>query len=405
MRALPAFLRWGVWGAAAVLSLPSGAEPFVPQGDAAVVQRLPYRIDAAERQRRAALARDPAQLALAAATAREALRRARVHGDPRELGAAQAALAPWWAQDDAPAQAVLLRARVRQAQHDFDAALTDLHRLLGRPALAPEDRAQALLDAAALHQLRADLPQARVLCEQLRAWAPLQASACLAELDSLSGQAQAAAQVLARLGSDRSTAPWLALMRAELAERLGDDAAAPRLYRLALAGEDEVYTRAALADWLLARQRAAEALALLERKDMVHGNIRPQYISYRACDRSYVLLDRLNDVAPQLVSQHCRRRPRTIPHRAARQVDRPDDIDLRPRLAGLGGVVFGGQSQRRRKQPQPTKEPAQPRIDGCCDAQTNSLGLAYRPPRSLLFDKPRQRNVPLGDALCVVRLQ
>lgn len=265
MRALPAFLRWGVWVAASVLSLPSAAEPFVPQGDATVVQRLPYRIDAAERQRRAALARDPAQLALAAATAREALRRARVHGDPRELGAAQAALAPWWAQDDAPAQAVLLRARVRQAQHDFEAALADLHRLLERPALAPEERAQALLDAAALHQLRADLPQARALCEPLRAWAPLQASACLAELDSLTGQAQAAAQVLARLGSDRSTAPWLALMRAELAERLGDDTAAPRLYRLALAGEDEVYTRAALADWLLARQRAAEALVLLER--------------------------------------------------------------------------------------------------------------------------------------------
>jgi hypothetical protein len=265
VRVLPASWRWGVWGAALMLSLPSGAEPFVPPDDSTLVQRLPYRIDAAERQRRAALARDPGQLALAAAEAREALRRARVHGDPRELGAAQAALAPWWSQADAPAQAVLLRARVRQAQHDFDAALADLHRLLGRAGLAPDDRAQALLDAAALHQLRADLPQARALCEQLRTLAPLQASACLAELDSLTGQAPAAAQVLARLGADRSPAPWLALMRAELAERLGDEAAAPMLYRLALAAEDEVYTRAALADWLLARQRAAEALTLLER--------------------------------------------------------------------------------------------------------------------------------------------
>ncbi|MBW8846288.1 MAG: hypothetical protein JF607_15090, partial [Burkholderiales bacterium] len=73
------------------------------------------------------------------------------------------------------------------------------------------------------------------------------------------------AQTLARLSPGRSITPWLALMRAELAERAGDETAAPTLYRLALAGQDEVYTRAALADWLLARGRAAEALTLLER--------------------------------------------------------------------------------------------------------------------------------------------
>src|SRR6185369_4130021 len=105
----------------------------------------------------------------------------------------------------------------------------------------------------------------RALCEQLQPLAALPATACLAELASLSGQGEAAAQTLARLNPGRSIAPWLALMRAELAERLGNEAAASTLYRTALAGEDEVYTRAALADWLLARQRAAEALVLVER--------------------------------------------------------------------------------------------------------------------------------------------
>src|SRR5262249_10821451 len=109
-----------VWPLAAL------AEPFVPKSDAEIVQRLPYRVGADERQRRAALARDPAQLPLAVATARAALDRARVHGDPRELGVARAALAPWWARSDAPADAVLLRARVLQAGHDFDGALADL---------------------------------------------------------------------------------------------------------------------------------------------------------------------------------------------------------------------------------------------------------------------------------------
>lgn len=247
------------------LASPVRAEPFVPKDDAEIVQRLPYRTDTAERARRAALARDPAQLPLAAATARAALQRARVHGDPRELGVAQAALAPWWAQADAPAEAVLLRARVLQARHAFDEALAELRRLQARSDLAPELRAQALLDAAALHQLRAELPEARRLCEQLQPLAVLPAVACLAELDSLTGQAPAAARTLAQLSPGRIVAPWLALMRAELAERLGDEANAPALYRMALAGDDEVYTRAALADWLLARRRATEALAVVER--------------------------------------------------------------------------------------------------------------------------------------------
>lgn len=246
------------------LPLAVAAAPFVPKDDAEIVQRLPYRADAAERARRTALARDPAQLPLAVASARAALQRAQRHGDPRELGVAQAALAPWWSRVDAPAEAVLLRARVRQARHEFEAAQADLRRLLARPELAPAERAQALLDAAALHRLRAELPQARALCGQLQPLAALPATACLAELDSLSGQGPAAAQALAALSPGRITPPWLALMRAELADRLGDEAA-PALYRLALAGEDGVYTRAALADWLLARQRAAEALALVER--------------------------------------------------------------------------------------------------------------------------------------------
>lgn len=257
MKRLPALLL--------ALPLAISAAPFVPKDDAEIVQRLPYRVDASERARRAALARDPAQLPLAAAAARAALQRARVHGDPRELGAAQAALAPWWAQGDAPPEAALLRARVLQARHEFEPALAELGRLLARADLTDEQRAQALLDAAALHQLRAELPEARALCEQLQPLAALPAAACLAELASLSGQGQAAAQALARLSPGRTIAPWLALMQAELAERLGDEVAAPAFYRMALAGEDGVYTRAALADWLLDRRRSAEALSLLER--------------------------------------------------------------------------------------------------------------------------------------------
>jgi len=279
------------------LPLAVSAEPFVPKDDAEIVQRLPYRVNAVERAQRAALARDPAQLPLALATARTALDRAHTHGDPRELGVAQAALAPWWARADAPSEAVLLRARVLQARHDFFGALADLHRLLARGDLAADVRAQALLDAAAVHQLRAELPGARALCEQLQPLAALPATACLAELASLSGDAANAAQVLARLNPGRSVMPWLTLMRAELAERQGDEAAAPALYRVALAGADDVYTRAALADWLLARGRAAEALALLERSPDAEadGLLLRRVIALRQLGRATPLVDTMRE--------------------------------------------------------------------------------------------------------------
>lgn len=257
-------VAWRVAGLAWLLWLPArlDAAPWVPRSDAEVVQRLPYRPDAGERARRAALARDPAQLGLAVASARQALERARLHGDPRELGVAQALLAPWWLRADAPVQTVVLRARVLQAQHDFDAALALLRGVLARADLASGERAQALLDAAALHQLRGELVPARALCEQLQPLAREPAAVCLAELASLSGQARMAARTLAQLG--RGLDPGLALVRAELAERLGDETQALALYRVSLMGEEAVYTRAALADWLLARSRAAEALALIE---------------------------------------------------------------------------------------------------------------------------------------------
>lgn len=304
------------------------AEPFVPKSDAEIVQRLPYRVDAAERARRAALARDPSQLPLAIEAARAALTRARVHGDPRELGVAQAALAPWWSRADGPPEAVLLRARVLQARHEFEAAQADLRGLLARADLAPELRAQALLDAAALHQLRAELPEASALCTQLQPLAPLPAAACLAELASLSGQAPAAAQAMARLSPGRTVSPWLALMRAELAERVGDDVAAPALYRAALAGEDEVYTRAAFADWLLARGRAAEALALLEHS--------PDAEADALLLRRVVALRQLGRATPlvQTLRERLAAADRREPGRHAREQARfALDVDGQPREA------------------------------------------------------------------------
>src|SRR5207302_3603088 len=124
-----------------------GAAPYVPDNDTIVLERLPEQADPslkALKRIRAALRANPSNLDVAAPVAKRAIEAARATGDPRFLGQAQAALAPWWTAADLPAQALLLRATLKQSQHDFIGALSDLDRIL---AIAPAD-AQARLTRA-----------------------------------------------------------------------------------------------------------------------------------------------------------------------------------------------------------------------------------------------------------------
>lgn len=249
------------------------AAPFTPASDGEVVQRLPARADAAARRERAALARAPDQWPLAVRVARAAIERARREGDPRELGAAQAALAPWWNQREAPAPVRLLRATIRQSQHDFEGALADLDELSLDARLPPEIQAQAGLTRTAVLQVTGRWGQAQAACRALQAphlavlGAALRvpAAACEAELRSLTGQPRDAAVQLEALARSAGGDRWLALVRAELAQRLGDHRAAGALFAAATAQADDIYALAAHADWLLDRGQPREALTLLAR--------------------------------------------------------------------------------------------------------------------------------------------
>lgn len=278
-------------GFLAAVAGPAAAAPFVPKSDDEVVERLPARLTSAterraERDARQRLKRDPASLPLALKLAHEAIERARRLGDPRELGQAQAALSTWWAVPDPPPQVRLMRATVRQSQHDFGIALTDLDALLLPGASVPLPvQAQAELIRATVLQVQGRWREASAGCERLAGEhyaalgnaVRLPAQACLAELMSLQGRAAQASTALAQLARQNSgeagaTASWLTLLRAELAERRGDDSA-EALFRQALQGEShdvngeptlpDVYTLAAYADWLLARGRNRDASALL----------------------------------------------------------------------------------------------------------------------------------------------
>jgi Tfp pilus assembly protein PilF len=267
--------------ALAALAMPAAARsaPYVPASDAQVLETLPARAAdprmraiAALRQR---LAKDPRDAATAVDLAWRYYDEVAVEGDPRWVGYAQAALAPWWAVEAPPPGVRVIRAVLRQFGHDFEGARADLQAALREN---PEDGA-AWSWRAAIDMVQARYDDARQACRGLASEAPaLVAVACTAAADSLTGGADAAAAALrAALAADRDASPaqrlWALTRLAEIDERRGDAAAAEASFRAALALDlADGYLLAAWSDFLLDRGRAAEVVATLkgrERSDLL----------------------------------------------------------------------------------------------------------------------------------------
>ena len=245
-----------------------GAAPYLPDNDTIVLERLPEQADPslkALKRIRAALRANPSNLDVAAPVAKRAIEAARVTGDPRFLGQAQAALAPWWTMRDPPVPALLLRATVKQSQHDFVGALADLDRLI---AIAPAD-GQARLTRATVLTVIGQYDNARRDCASLRALtSPLTVAACDAAPASLSGDAENAYHDLTLSLERPREAPavreWGETLAAEIAARRGDFVAAEIHFQAALALDPrDAYLRAAYADFLIDQGRPRDALPLV----------------------------------------------------------------------------------------------------------------------------------------------
>lgn len=226
--------------AAAPQDLPAGA-------DAEVVERLPERVSVA-----------PATPQAAAVAARRWITLSRDTADPRYLGRAQAALAPWWGRPDTPADLLVLQATVEQARHEFTAARATLERALqANPA-----QVQGWLTLATLERVAARYPAAETACRNVaRHGAALYAAACTLETRSLQGQHDAARSGFTALAQQLAAEPaqraWVLSLLAESEERAGRDDAAEAAYRRSLADMADGYTALAFADQLLRRGRAS----------------------------------------------------------------------------------------------------------------------------------------------------
>lgn len=250
-RAGALFLGW--------LPMLLSAAPYRPTDEAMVLERLPA--GAVSGRLNAATATDAAT---AVVLARAWIARARQDADPRFLGYAEGALAPWWDAADAPIEIALLRATLLQSRHRFDEALAGINELLRR---APGN-AQAVLTQATILRVQGRFEESARACERLASIAPgVPAQVCAASVTGLRGQLGLAADDLARIlpSATAQSAPiqlWYFAERADMAVRAGQAEQALQLYRMALqqTGGD-AGLRAAIADILLDLGRPDEVAA------------------------------------------------------------------------------------------------------------------------------------------------
>ncbi|MBJ7313530.1 tetratricopeptide repeat protein [Rugamonas sp. CCM 8940] len=269
--------RLATWLALATTALAAAcqAAPHTPASGDQVIELLPRRADAAQRalrQLRDKLTTQPDNLALATDLAQRYIALGRDSSDPRYLGYAQAALAPWWRLSAPPAEVRLLRATLLQSTHHFDAALADLEQVL----LAHPKLAQAWLTRATVQTVRGDYAGATASCARVAALATqLVAVTCLANVGAVTGRALPSEQLLEltlqrSAGAPPEVAVWSLTLLAEMAGRRGAADLAQTRFRhaLALAPRDG-YLLGAYADFLLDQQRPAEVIALLREQTRV----------------------------------------------------------------------------------------------------------------------------------------
>lgn len=258
---------------AAVLACSTAsATPYIPKDGRQVVERLPSRADPVQRELlrlRTALNATPNDVVLASTLAQRYIEQARLDGDPRYLGYAEAALRPWWKLAEPPEQVLVLRATLRQSTHQFPAALIDLDQAVKRDS----SNVQAWITRATVQMITGDFAAAKASCMRLYSRAPqLVIQTCLSNIANVSGQGPASYQLLARTLQDaRDTPPairiWVTTLLAEMAARAGDNRAAAAYFKAALAiDQADSYLLAAYADFLLDQDKAPEVASLLKDK-------------------------------------------------------------------------------------------------------------------------------------------
>lgn len=260
------------------VSAPAMAAPFVPARDTDVVETLPAKADPAVRRvesLRQQLAASPNDSVLRLDLARRYFDLAMAQGDPRYVGYAASALQPLGAVSAPPPGYWLLHGMLRQYSHDFDGALQSLEKAARADPASGEPHAWR----AAIYMVQARYPEALQACQQMASLStPLAVAGCSAYARAASGELRTAyttltAALAAEPGASAALKVWQYTRLAEMALRLQLPVEAEGHLKAALQlGVTDQFLLGAYADFLLAQQRPAEAIKLLqgwERSDVL----------------------------------------------------------------------------------------------------------------------------------------
>lgn len=249
-------------------SVTAWPEAYIPKDDVEVLERLP--VATAERKRlrdlRFQLNENPGDYRLALDLARDYIALGRSNSDPRYYGNAEALLTPWLSAQNERPDALVLRATILQNRHAFQAALSDLKKVLQLNSRLP----QAWLTLAAVYEVQGDYSSALRSCLALaRFSASLTVTTCIHSALSLSGKAQTSYEQLTAAVTNTQGDPeemtWAYTLLAELAERLNLAQEADGWYQKAKAqGHRSVYLLTSYADFLLDQNRPDDVVDLLQ---------------------------------------------------------------------------------------------------------------------------------------------
>ncbi len=265
-----------------ILSLPllscigfANATPYIPVSPNAVLEKLPNNSSAVSKEfssLRAEIREDPRNVALAVKLAKLYIERSREEGDPRYLGYAQAALAPWWKLAEPPVEVLVMRATLLQSTHHFDQSLLDLNAVLRKD----RKNGQAWITRATILQVQGEYAKALQSCKQLYPLATkLITTTCVTNIKNLSGQAEQSYQKLktayAESGETNTGIQiWVLTLLAEMANRVGDNLASEKYFQQAIKLEEpDSYLLGSYSDFLLDQHHPQEVIKLLSTKTRV----------------------------------------------------------------------------------------------------------------------------------------
>lgn len=255
----------------------AASEPYRPADDTQVLERLSFKAsDPVAREfatLRTTVRKNPHDLVSAVQLATRYIEQGRSEGDPRFIGQAQAVLSPWWNDPTPPAEALLLRATIKQNAHEFDQALTDLDQVL---ALQPTN-AQAWLTKAAILQVQARYDDARRACRRLARLATAHVLlGCLSDIAAVTGQSMKARELLQPVLADQRLIGreriWITTILAETSARIGAIRDAEQYFTEAFnVGVKDQYLLGTYADFLLDQGRHRDVVSLLRLETRADG--------------------------------------------------------------------------------------------------------------------------------------